>query len=84
MLEAWGEAGLRAHVTSMQAAYAHRASVLTAAAEKHLSGLASWRAPQVDGFASLPSQPQRCGADLPLCHHKLPQACCTCMCQAGI
>lgn len=47
MLKAWGDAGLRAHVEDMQRSYARRAAVTLAAAEKHLQGLASWRAPQV-------------------------------------
>lgn len=47
MLRAWGDAGLRSHVEDMQRSYHRRASVTLAAAEKHLKGLASWRAPEV-------------------------------------
>lgn len=47
MLRAWGDEGLRSHVANMQRSYARRAAVVVAAAVKHLSGLASWRAPQV-------------------------------------
>jgi kynurenine/2-aminoadipate aminotransferase len=47
MLKAWGDAGLRNHVEDMQRSYARRAAVTIAAADKHLYGLASWRAPQV-------------------------------------
>lgn len=50
MLSAWGQRGLELHVTRMQAAYAHRADVIVAAAEEHLSGVATWQTPHAGMF----------------------------------
>lgn len=50
MLAAWGRGGLERHVTKMQAAYAHRADVITKAAKEHLSDVATWRQPQAGMF----------------------------------
>jgi len=50
MLQAWGEEGLEGHVRNMQLEYGRRAGVVLAAAEKHLVGVASWRAPQAGMF----------------------------------
>lgn len=50
MIQAWGPAGLEAHTCTMQRSYAHRAQVVLAAAEKHLTGLAEWTTPSAGMF----------------------------------
>jgi kynurenine/2-aminoadipate aminotransferase len=50
LLAAWGPGGLEAHVQRMQREYGHRAAVLHAAAQQHLTGLAEWAAPRAGMF----------------------------------
>jgi hypothetical protein len=68
MLKAWGDAGLCRHVEDMQRSYARRAAVTVAAADKHLQGLASWRAPQV----GLPVPPHLDAVDVLIAHVQHP------------
>ena len=50
LLEKWGRAGFEAHIKDIQAQYARRASIVHAAAKKHLAGLATWAEPRAGMF----------------------------------
>ena len=45
MLEAWGDAGLHAHVQRTQREYRRRCALALRAADEHLQGLARWVRP---------------------------------------
>lgn len=45
LLAQWGDSGLDAFVRALQRRYARQAALAHAAASRHLSGLATWRAP---------------------------------------
>jgi len=49
-LTTWGDAGLDAHLRRIQVEYARRCSVLAAAAERELRGLAEWKVPHAGMF----------------------------------
>jgi len=57
LLEHWGEAGLHAHIERMRTEYRRRLHVILGAADKHLAGLASWRAPKAGMFLFLDLSP---------------------------
>lgn len=50
MLTKMGHKGFEEHVKHIQEQYARRAGIISAAADKHLRGLAEWHAPEAGMF----------------------------------
>lgn len=50
LLEAWGDAGLEAHLRRVQGEYARRCAITLAAADRELAGVAEWTAPNAGMF----------------------------------
>lgn len=67
LLGAWGMSGFEAFLQRQQALYARRAALASAAAARHLSGLAEWRAP-VSGMFMWLKLTGEAGAELNVGH----------------